>query len=452
MRVRLAHRLLVAFTLLVSTGVCARAQDDNGEIIHLGVERSSVPRVRVRFLPLENAATAPGATDGLVALASRLARDLYYSGLIELVEPLPPGVTSPAPAGRSGEGDSELAAPEYGLTLHLEGAAADNLTWTVRLLEPGGDMRLGLRYSVDLAGIAPSVHHFSDQVVNQLTGEQGIAQTRVLFSRGSGDHRELYVVDYDGENLRQVTRNGSLNLTPRWSPDGKSISYTSYEKGRQRLLLLETATGQSTRVGDFQGLNVGAAWSPTGNELAVTLSRDGNSEIYRIRPDGRVLARATFEPSIECSPAWDPSGQQIAYTSDRTGSPQIYVMDAVGANRRRVTFEGNYNDSAAWSPRADRIAYVSRASGLFTIFTVAPDGSELQRITFPADRDNEDPSWAPDGRHLVVSSNRTGYTTLWIIDVDSGEARALTRGKGIDTGPCWSGPPASAQAASAGDN
>ena len=81
----------------------------------------------------------------------------------------------------------------------------------------------------------------------------------------------------------------------------------------------------------------------------------------------------------------------------------------------------------------------------FTIFVVAPDGSERQQVTFAQDRDNEDPSWAPDGRHLVVSSNRTGYTNLWVIDVDSGEARPLTQGKGEDTGPCWSGAPGAAR-------
>jgi TolB protein len=121
-------------------------------------------------------------------------------------------------------------------------------------------------------------------------------------------------------------------------------------------------------------------------------------------------------------------------------------MDKEGANRRRITFEGKYNDSAAWSPRADRIAYVSRVDKQFTIFTVSPDGSDLQRVTIGHDRDNEDPSWAPDGRHLVVSSNRSGHTNLWVLDVETGEARQLTQGKGKDTGPCWSGPPQTARA------
>ena len=440
----LALAALAALLLAMPASPQGSGAPGAGDVIRLGVERTSVPRLRVKVLPLEVLTSAPGAAEAATAMAGRLARDLHYSGLIEIVLPLPPGVASPYSNGR-GPRAEEGGAPEFGIALRLETAPGAGLVWVARLVEPGGGFRVSKRYTVELPDFARSVHHFADEVVMQLTGEQGIAQTRVLFSRGKGDERELYVVDFDGENLRQVTRNGSLNLTPRWSPDASKVAYTSYYRGRQRLMLLASATGQSSRVGDFQGLNLGPAWSPDGGELAVTLSRDGNSEIYRLKPDGTVIQRLSFEPSIECSPCWDPGGQQIAFTSDRTGSPQLYVMDKVGANRRRITFEGSYNESAAWSPRGDRIAYVSRHEKRFTIFVLAPDGSERQQVTVAQDRDNEDPSWAPDGRHLVVSSNRTGYTNLWVIDVDSGEARPLTRGNGDDTGPCWSGAPGAAR-------
>lgn len=434
--------LLIALPALPQGG--GTATPSGNEVIRLGVERSSVPRVLVRLLPLEVVTDAPGAADAARLMAGRLARDLYFSGMIDIGQPLPSGVQLPYTGGRSPRPE-DATAPAYGIALRLEAAPGAGQVWVARLLDPSGELRLAKRYTVELPDFARSVHHFADEVVNQLTGEQGISQTRILFSRGHGDQRELYIVDFDGENLRQVTRNASLNLTPRWSPDGSKVAYTSYYRGRQRLMLLASASGQSTRIGDFQGLNLGPAWSPDGRELALTLSHEGNSEIYRLRPDGTIIQRLTFEPSIECSPCYDPSGRQIAFTSDRTGSPQLYVMDTVGGGRQRITFEGSYNESAAWSPRGDRIAYVSRIDKKFTIFVLAPDGSERQQVTFAQDRDNEDPSWAPDGRHLVVSSNRSGYTNLWVLDVDSGEARPLTRGKGEDTGPSWSGAPGAAR-------
>ncbi len=437
-----AARMLAAACLLCAAAP-AQARPA-GDAIRLGVERRALQKVRVQLAPLEVDSREPRARDGARQLAERVVRDLHYTGLIAVAEPLPDGVASPRGRAAAGDpGDASGTAEAFVVALRLEGDDPARMVWTGRLLEPGGVIqKAGKRYTVDLADAMRSAHHFADEVVLQLTGEPGIAQTRVLFSRGSGEVRELYLVDYDGENIRQVTRNASLNLTPRWSPDLARIAYTSYFRGRQRLLVLDTATGRSTRVADFDGLNVDAAWSPAGTELAVTLSRDGNAEIYRVRPNGDIIQRLTFDPSIECSPCWDPTGQQIAFTSDRTGSPQVYVMDRDGTNRRRITFDGRYNDSAAWSPQGDRIAYVSRVEGQFQVFSVEPDGSDVHQITFPQERDNEDPSWAPDGRHLVVSSNRSGSTNLWVIDVESGEARPLTWGRAEDTGPSWGGPPA----------
>ncbi len=432
--------LLMLSALLLFAAPATVAQESDG-VIHLGIERSSVPRVRLRmrFLPIEN--PQPGSIRGLTSMATLLARDLHYSGLIDLVSPLPPGVGIPPGASRAPQLEESEETPAFTVALSLNGERADSMIWEAYLDEPDGAMAMGLRYPVDLSDPTAAVHHFADAIVMQLTGEPGIAQTRILFSRGDGERRELFIVDYDGENLSEVTRNNRLNLMPRWSPGGDHIAFTTYHGGRQRLMLLEAATGHSRQITDFPGLNVGAEWSPDGQELALTLSRDGNSEIYIINRAGSIVRRLTFENTIDCSPVWDPSGSQIAYTSDRTGSPQIYVMDRVGTGRRRVTFEGSYNDSAAWSPMGNRIAYVSRMDGRFTIFTVAPDGSDLQRITFPGDGDNEDPSWAPDGRHLVVSSNRTGYTNLWVIDVETGVARQLTRGQIQDRGPCWGDAP-----------
>jgi TolB protein len=192
----------------------ASPQGTGGDVIRLGVERRSVPRLRVKLLPLEVAASAPGAAEAARAMAGRLARDLHYSGLIEMSLPLPPGVPSPYANGRPPQG--EAGGMEYGISLRLETAPGTGLVWVARLLEPDGGIRVSKRYTVELPDFARSVHHFADEVVLQLTGEQGIAQTRILFSRGKGDKREVYVVDFDGENLRQVTRNGSLNLTPRW--------------------------------------------------------------------------------------------------------------------------------------------------------------------------------------------------------------------------------------------
>jgi TolB protein len=427
--------------VLLFSCLMARSSVAQDDAYDLTVMRSGARRVAVQLMPLETVSTQPEAQEGAAALASRLVQDLVYSGLIALTDPLPPRVTYP----RYTPDDAKVTGeepPDYVLRLRLEGERTDQLSWVGRLMLPGGrTVVLGKRYVVNLGDVSRPVHHFADTIVEKVTGEQGIAQTRIIFSRGDGDQRELYLIDYDGENLRRITRNGSLNLAPRWSPGGDRICYTSYYRGRQRLLVLDGSTGKSHKIAEFTGLNVGACWSPVKDELVVTLSHEGNPEVYRMDPEGEIVQRLTFHDAIDCSPYFDPAGRQVVFTSDRTGVPQIYVMDTEGANRRRLTYEGRYNDSACWSPQGDRIAYVSRRGGRFQVFTIEPDGSNLQAVTLPEDANNEDPSWAPDGRHLVVSSDRGGTRKLWILDVETGVARPLTNGEGEDTAPHWSGPP-----------
>ncbi len=429
-------KILITLLVLFSLGGNCLAQDDQGVLIDL--HRQGARRVRLRMMPLSIESAQASVPPAATALANRLVRDFVYSGVLDLMDPLPEGVRRPPSSARATPKDETQ--PDAVVALGLSGEDPASMILTARLLAPGAQtLIVGKRYVVDLKDPGAAVHHFCDVVVNQLTGEAGIARTRILFSRGNRDRREIYLVDYDGENLKQITRNGSINLAPRWSPDDDRACYTSYFQGQQRLLILDGKTGRSERVSDYPGLNVGASWDPLGKGLVVTLSRDGNAEIYRIDGKGGVVQRLTHSPSIECSPDFDPTGQQVVFTSDRTGVPQIYVMDREGANRRRLSYEGNYNDSADWSPRGDRIAYVRRIDGRFQVFTIEPDGSNLQQITFSQDGNNEDPSWAPDGRHLVVSSDRSGQTNLWVLDVEGGTARRLSSGAEDDTCPDWSG-------------
>jgi len=429
--------ILLLATALLAVGVPA-TRGQSGEGILIDLHRSGARKVRVAVASVR--VVGGDSTVSILArqAASRLVRDFVYSGVIAVVGELPAGVELPGDVpNQFEEGDEN---PDAAITLEFTGEAPDRISLTARLVSPGqSTLIMGKRYAVDLHAPGPAMHHFCDAVVQQLTGDPGIARTRILFSRGDAHRREIYLVDYDGENIRRITRNGSINLAPRWSPDGQTVCYTSYHRGQQRLLLLDGKTGRSRKIAQYDGLNVGANWSPDGEELVTTLSKDGNAEIYLLGLDGRIHQRLTHAPSIECSADFDPTGHQVVFTSDRTGVPQLYVMDREGANRRRLTYEGRYNESAAWSPKGDRIAYVSRVDGRFQVFTIEPDGSNLQQITFARDGNNEDPSWAPDGRHLVVSSDRAGTEDLWVLDVESRVARRLTRSGLIDTNPDWSG-------------
>jgi TolB protein len=280
------------------------------------------------------------------------------------------------------------------------------------------------------------IHALADDIVNNLTGEKGIAKSRIAFSAAAVAGKEIFVMDYDGANQRQVTTLRTLNLTPAWSADGRSLLFTSYQRGNPDLFVMDWVSGKSAPLLKDNGLYSAPAWSPDGKKIAFVSTKDGNAEIYVMEANGKNLQRLTQHPAIDSSPSWSPTGREMVFTSDRLGSPQIFLMDAEGSNLRRLPLEGNYNDSPAWSPRGDKIAFVSRSATGFDIFTFDLASETVTQLTANTGS-NEDPCWSPDGYRLTFSSTRDGrsdiYTMLW----DGTEARRLTY-KGTCTSPAWS--------------
>lgn len=279
-------------------------------------------------------------------------------------------------------------------------------------------------------------HQISDNIIETLTGEKGIATTKIVFSYRSGTGKELAMVDYDGYNFTQLTKNNNFNLFPCWAPEGNRILYSTYIKDRLNLNLLDLNQKNLTIISTHSGLNYAPDWSPDGTKIVLTLTKDGNAEIYLLDLETRELHRLTNNRSIDCSPVFSPNSREIAFVSDRSGMPQIYIMDIYGGNVRRLTFHGDYNTSPAWSPRGDLIAYVSRQQNYSQQICVT-DPYDFQPIQLTFEGNNEEPSWSPDGLHIVFISNRTGQYELWTMNWDGTRQRKLTQG--LETyAPDWS--------------
>jgi TolB protein len=281
-------------------------------------------------------------------------------------------------------------------------------------------------------------HTFVDEVIFFLTGSKGIFRTKIASVRKVGNSRELWVMDVDGSNLRQITSNGSINLLPNWTRDGGGVLFTSYIRHNPNLYSTPLAGGRPTLVSGERGLNTGGTMSPDGKKVALTLSRDGNSEIYTMNPDGTNLVRLTNEWAIDTSPTWSPDSKRIAFVSSRWGDPHIFVMNADGSNVRRVTERGNYNQTPDWSPKGDLIAFTARDErNVFDIFTVNPDTKEIKRLT-QDQGNNEEPSFAPSGGHIVFTTTRDGgRSQVYIMAVDGSNQKKITDAGGFNT-PAWS--------------
>ncbi|MGB7218499.1 MAG: hypothetical protein WBD07_06790 [Vicinamibacterales bacterium] len=321
------------------------------------------------------------------------------------------------------------------------------LTLEVRLLNVRTQQQaFGRRYTGSPADPRVYAHTVSDELHQQQRALRGVARTKLTFvSDRDGDRlagiedrgvKEVYFSDYDGENQRRLTVGRTLNITPVWSPDGRSIAYTSYRRGVPNIFISNIYQGTLEELTKGNGNNYLPSWSPDGRRVCFTSSRDGNPELYVANRDGSNVVRLTNHPAIDGSPTWSPSGTQIAFTSDRSGSPQIYVVDADGLGLQKITSE-SYADRPTWSPPPyNEIAYTARAGRTLDLKVINMATREIRQLTF-GEGDNESPAWAPNGRHLAFVSTRAGRKQIFTVAGDGKNVRQITR-SGNNSYPDWS--------------
>lgn len=279
------------------------------------------------------------------------------------------------------------------------------------------------------------VHTLSDDLVFALTGEQGIASTRIAYIVRGTEEWRLVVKTLDPRQPSTVMRDNQVITTPAWSPLGDRIAFTSYRAGTGDIYAYSFATGSASRLVSG-GVNTAPAWSPDGRRLAFTRSENGSSDIWIHDTGGGSQVRLTARSSIETSASFSPNGLQIIFTSDRVGYPQLYWMSSSGGSAERAGFSHGYCDSPAWSPQGDRIAYCARAGSGFHIFVMNADGTDIRQVTTRGTM-NEDPVWSPTGRHLAFSSDMDGIRSIYIMELNGMKVHRLSTG-GESYCPAWS--------------
>jgi TolB protein len=295
-------------------------------------------------------------------------------------------------------------------------------------------------------------HTVSDEIHKSQRALEGVARTKLTFSSDRDGERmtgtvqnrevkEIYISDYDGENQRRVTVGRTLNITPRWSPDARSIAYTSYRRGEPQIFVSHIYQGTLDEVtrGASAGQNWLPAWSPDGQRICFSSTRAGGpAQLYVVNRDGSGLRQLTHDRWVNTTPTWSPSGNQIAFVSDRTGNPQIYILnaDGVGAAQRISSSESNA-DKQSWSPPPyNEIAYTARTGPGNDIKIVDMATRQVRQLTF-GEGTNESPAWAPNGRHLAFMSTRSGKEQIFTIDRMGQHLKQITKA-GNNQQPDWS--------------
>jgi len=296
------------------------------------------------------------------------------------------------------------------------------------------------KYSGRKAALRRIAHTISDDLVARLTGERGVATSRIVFVRQlSPGVKDIFQLDRDGASLLQLTDHKSLTLSPTIASDGR-IAYMTYKGGAPEIWGQLRAGGPQVKIYPRSGSPAGhcfaPTWSPDGKRMALVQGdRRGNSDIVILDVESGRVRRLTDSNCINTEPSWNPAGTQLAFTSDREGTPQVYLMEDDGSNVRRLTHEGGYNASPSWSPNGSMIAYVSRFEGKFDLFVYKlGEGKSYQVTTGVAS--SESPSWSPDERRLVFSSGSRGGMQLYTTDLSGNTLRRLTEFAGCQS-PKW---------------
>lgn len=362
-------------------------------------------------------------------IAAILRQDLQFSDRFEMAE---------ATGYRAGQPLDLRAWSDRGADWVLEGSLSGT-TLRLSLHDAVYGQKKGEgTFTVPAAGarnFRMAVHAASDAVVRWATGEPGMAASRIAYVVQGRGSKEIYVVDSDGENATRVTSDGTISLSPSWSPDGSRIAYTSFRSGAPLLYERNLGTGGDRVLSDRGGINITPSYAPDGRTVAFGTTVGGHTEIATVGPEG--LRQHTRGRGYEnLSPSFSPDGRRLAFVSDRLGQPQIYVM-SLGGEPRLISEYGNrgYSTSPDWSPAGPVIAYHTRVNGRMQVVAIEADGGRPRVLTTGAT--SEDPSWAPDGRHLVFASPDRDGGGLFVLDTVTGRIRPLLRGRGFGL-PDWS--------------
>ncbi|MCG6963863.1 MAG: Tol-Pal system beta propeller repeat protein TolB [Acidobacteria bacterium] len=314
--------------------------------------------------------------------------------------------------------------------------AGGQLVVEARLVDlVSGEYAFAKRYRAGLNAADILAHTLANDLVKVFTGRPGPFLSRIAFISDRTGHSELWLMNWDGSDPRQLTKHSSIAIGPAWSPDGTKIAFTSYLRNTPGLYLLTPQEGYLKPLWDKGGVNSSPSFSPDGTKIAFASSVNENVDIWVIPTAGGQATRVTTARAIDTQPAWAPNGRQIVFTSARSGTPQLYIMDSDGANVRRLTFDGDFFDEAAWSPDGTHVACTTKVNGRFQLATIDIATDEVTILHGPGN--NESPCFSPDGSLLAFSSDRDGSQQIYITDAE-GRPHQLTH-QGRNYSPTWGG-------------
>ncbi len=417
----------IAATLITLFPLTCQGQ----EVIDIDITDAAIKKINFAVPYFTDKNSPDQSHDSGKSMADLLSRGLDFHGFINVI--------GPESYGGGQDNNWRMLGANY-VIIGKYITEGPRIVLELRLVEAAtGKMLMGKRFRDNWEKKRQMILKFCDEVVYKITGKQGISSSKIAFVSDNSGHKEIYIADALGDDIRQVTRHQHLAITPRLSPDSNQLVYTSYHNGNPNLYLIDfTKSSQLTRaISRRKGINYAPAWSPDSSFLVVTLSKDGNPDLYKIDPAGTILKRLTTNAGINVSPSFSPDGTKIAFVSDRSGEPQIYTMEIDSGRVLRLTYGGRENTTPSWSPDGDWIAYTGNGDDGYQIYKIKASGGRAIQLT-ASWGDHESPTWSPDSRQIAFTRTRNGKSKLCTITSDGQWLQELFTLAGNQSSPQWS--------------
>ena len=424
------RKLATCLLLLTAVATPAWAQ------LRLTITEGVTDPIQIAIVPFARAVPADGGLD----VAEVIQRDLESTGRFKGMS-RNDMVFKPTTAAEVDAAGWKQQRNDYVVVGRVSVLADGQIRIDAELVNVLTGQRVSGPYSVVAASkLRNGAHRVADALFEKIIGVKGAFATRIAYVSVDGkppsQRYELYVADADGANRVRILASPLPIMSPAWSPDGEWLAYVSFERRVSAIFVQHRQSGKKTMVSARAGINGAPSYSPDGKKLAITLSgSNGNLDIYLLELASGQLTRLTDDPGIDTEAVVALDGT-VYFTSDRSGAPQIYRITP-GSNERpkRVTFTGSYNARPRISPDGKLLAMLTQAEGAYRIAIQDLANGAVQVLS--KGRQEESPSFAPNGAMLIFAGRERGQGVLQTVSVDGQISARLDADAGEVREPVW---------------
>ena len=294
--------------------------------------------------------------------------------------------------------------------------------------------------SLDENGAIDAGHRYAADILAQFGGKS-LVGTRIVFVSDRSGSKEIWVMNWDGTDQRQITKYGSISTFPSASPDGRLVAFTTYAGGYPAIQMFPSIHGRKLPFYNQRAsMNAFVTFTPDSKRIIFSSTAGGGpAQLHMANVDGSGLRRLTHSGAIEVEAKINPkTGTDLVDVSGRSGLPQIYRMNIEGADVQRLSAGTGEATNPSWSPDGAHIAFAWTKGfepGNYNIFVMDVVSQQTIQLTANEGR-NENPTWAPDGSHIVYASKRGRQSQIWVMNADGTGKHALTQ-SGSNEKPFW---------------